>query len=82
MFGLVGVVKGIGMSSFKGMNIMDILKVAIEDKKNFELREGVVMVFELFCMRLGRFFELYVVNILFMFLVCFGDVIVFVREVT
>ena len=81
-FGLAGAVKGIGMSSLKGMNIMDTLKVAIEDKKNPESREGAVMAFELFCTRLGRLFEPYVVNILPMLLVCFGDVTAPVREAT
>jgi len=81
-FGLAGAVKGIGMSSLKGMGIMDALKVAIEDKKNPASREGAVMAFELFCTRLGRLFEPYVVNILPMLLVCFGDITVPVREAT
>ena len=81
-FGLAGAVKGIGMSSLKGMNIMDTLKVAIEDKKNPASREGAVMAFELFCTRLGRLFEPYVVNILPMLLVCFGDVTAPVRDAT
>jgi len=81
-FGLAGAVKGIGMSSLKGMNIMDTLKVAIEDKKSPASREGAVMAFELFCTRLGRLFEPYVVNILPMLLVCFGDVTAPVRDAT
>ena len=81
-FGLAGAVKGIGMSSLKGMGIMDALKVAIEDKKNPASREGAVMAFELFCTRLGRLFEPYVVNILPMLLVCFGDITAPVREAT
>lgn len=81
-FGLAGAVKGIGMSSLKGMNIMDTLKVAIEDKKNPASREGAVMAFELFCTRLGRLFEPYVVNVLPMLLVCFGDVTAPVRDAT
>lgn len=81
-FGLAGAVKGIGMISLKGMNIMDTLKVAIEDKKNPASREGAVMAFELFCTRLGRLFEPYIVSILPMLLVCFGDVTAPVREAT
>ena len=81
-FGLAGAVKGIGMISLKGMNIMDALKVAIEDKKNPACREGAVMAFELFCTRLGRLFEPYIVSILPMLLVCFGDVTAPVREAT
>lgn len=81
-FGLAGAVKGIGMSSLKGMGIMDALKVAIEDKKNPASREGAVMAFELFCTRLGRLFEPYIVNVLPMLLVCFGDVTAPVREAT
>lgn len=72
-FGIAGAVKGIGMGSLKGMGVMDSIKVLIEDKKSAQSREGALMCFELLVERLGRLFEPYVVTILPMLLVSFGD---------
>ena len=72
-FGIAGAVRGIGMGSLKGMGIMDSIKALIEDKKSAQSREGALMCFELLVERLGRLFEPYVVTILPMLLVCFGD---------
>jgi len=72
-FGVAGAVKGIGMGSLKGMGIMDSIKSLIEDKKSAQSREGALMCFELLVERLGRLFEPYVVTILPMLLVSFGD---------
>ena len=72
-FGIAGAVKGIGMGSLKGMGVMDSIKALIEDKKSAQSREGALMCFELLVERLGRLFEPYVVTILPMLLVSFGD---------
>ena len=81
-FGLAGAVKGVGISSLKSMGVMDAIKAAVEDKKNPDAREGALMAFELLNVRLGRLFEPYVIHVLPMLLVCFGDQSANVREAT
>ena len=81
-FGLAGAVKGMGIGSLKGFGVMDAIKAAVEDKKNPDAREGAVMAFELLCRRLGRLFEPYVIHVLPMLLVCFGDQNAHVRDAT
>ena len=72
-FGLAGAVKGCGISSLKAYGVMDAVKAAVEDKKNPDAREGALMAFELLNLRLDRLFEPYVIHVLPMLLVCFGD---------
>ena len=60
---------------------MDTLKVAVENKKEQLAREGALFAFEALSERLGRLFEPYVISILPMLLVCFGDSVPAVREV-
>ena len=81
-FGLAGAVKGCGISSLKAYGVMDAVKAAVEDKKNPDAREGALMAFELLNLRLGRLFEPYVIHVLPMLLVCFGDQSEHVREAT
>ncbi|EFN56582.1 hypothetical protein CHLNCDRAFT_144295 [Chlorella variabilis] len=72
-YGLAGAVRGLGISSLRGLGIMDALKAAIEDKGSAEAREGSLLAFECLSDKLGRLFEPYVIQILPMLLVCFGD---------
>ncbi|KAJ3008678.1 UNVERIFIED_CONTAM: translational activator of GCN4, partial [Siphonaria sp. JEL0065] len=72
-YGIAGAVKGRGISSLKEYNIMNSLKDAIEDKKKMEKREGALFAFETLSMTLGRLFEPYVIQILPLLLVCYGD---------
>ncbi|KAJ3294416.1 translational activator of GCN4 [Borealophlyctis nickersoniae] len=81
-YGLAGVVKGCGISSLKDFQIMSSLKDAVEDKKKPEKREGAVFAFETLSQTLGRLFEPYVIQILPLLLVCFGDSNRSVREAT
>ena len=81
-FGLAGAVKGCGISSLKAYGVMDAVKAAVEDKKNPDAREGALMAFELLNLRLDRLFEPYVIHVLPMLLVCFGDQSEHVREAT
>lgn len=39
-YGLAGAVRGLGLSSLRGLGIMDALKAAVEDKGSVEAREG------------------------------------------
>ncbi|KAJ3022842.1 translational activator of GCN4 [Thoreauomyces humboldtii] len=81
-YGLAGLVKGCGISSLKEYQIMSSLKEAVEDKKRVEKREGAVFAFETLSQTLGRLFEPYVIQILPLLLVCFGDTSREVREAT
>ncbi|PRW50843.1 Translational activator GCN1 isoform A [Chlorella sorokiniana] len=72
-YGLAGAVKGLGISSLRQLGIMDALKAAIEDKTSADAREGSLLAFECLSDKLGRLFEPYVIQILPMLLVCFGD---------
>nr|CAB3248538.1 translational activator GCN1 [Phallusia mammillata] len=79
-YGLAGMVKGLGIISFKQHDIMSKLTEAVQDKKNFRHREGALLAFEMFCGMLGRLFEPYVVHVLPHLLICFGDGNTYVRE--
>lgn len=72
-YGLSGVVKGLGIASFKGYGILERLKTMVEDKKDADGREGSLQAFECLCEKLGRLFEPYVIHILPLLLQCFGD---------
>ncbi len=72
-FGVAGPVNVIGIGSLKADCLFDSIKSLIEDKKSAQSREGALMCFELLVERLGRLFEPYVVTILPMLLVSFGD---------
>ncbi|KYQ88256.1 HEAT repeat-containing protein [Tieghemostelium lacteum] len=72
-FGLAGTVKGLGISSLKNYDILNILQGYVEDKKHAFARQGALFAFECLCNVLGRVFEPYVIQILPKLLVCFGD---------
>ena len=81
-YGVTAIVKGIGIPSLKQYNIMPRLQEAIQNKKNYQHREGALFAFELLCVILGRLFEPYVVKLLPDLLVCYGDGNQYVREVS
>ncbi|KAI8841708.1 armadillo-type protein [Chytridium lagenaria] len=81
-YGLAGVVRGRGISSLKEFGIMSSLKDAVEDKKLAQRREGSLFAYEALSTSLGRLFEPYVIQILPLLLVCYGDVQREVREAT
>ncbi|CAB4435369.1 unnamed protein product [Rhizophagus irregularis] len=81
-FGLAGVVKGTGISSLKDCNVMTSLKGAVDNKKDYKYRQGALFAFETLSQSLGRLFEPYIIQILPLLLVCFGDTHPDVREAT
>ncbi|KAI9203244.1 armadillo-type protein [Polychytrium aggregatum] len=81
-YGLAGVVKGRGISALKDYDIMGQLRDAVEDKKNPQRREGACFGYEALSQALGRLFEPYVIQILPLLLVCYGDNSREVREAT
>lgn len=72
-YGIAGVVKGLGILALKQNGVTEKLKTAIENKKEARHREGALMAYELLCLRLGRLFEPYIINVLRDLLVCYGD---------
>ncbi|KAF9918095.1 translational activator of GCN4 [Lobosporangium transversale] len=81
-YGLAGVIKGCGISALKEFSIMASLKAAVDDKKDPHAREGAMIAFETLSQTLGRLFEPYVIQILPLLLVCFGDSVMDVRQAT
>lgn len=79
-YGLAGVVKGLGISSMKEYNILQRLRAAAEDKKQYEPRQGAMCAFETMSSTLKRIFEPYVIHILPILLASFGDTTLEVRE--
>ncbi|KAG0198297.1 translational activator of GCN4 [Mortierella sp. GBA30] len=81
-YGLAGVIKGRGISALKEFSVMASLKAAVDDKKDAHAREGAMIAFETLSQTLGRLFEPYVIQILPLLLVCFGDSVTDVRQAT
>ncbi|KAJ1305968.1 hypothetical protein OPQ81_010683 [Rhizoctonia solani] len=81
-YGIAGVLKGRGIVGFKEFDIVGRLRRAMDDKKRFEARQGVVFVFETLSATLGRLFEPYIPLILPLLLGAFGDGTPDVREAT
>ena len=79
-YGLAGIVKGKGVSALKEYRILSSLKVAIEDKKDQNHRQGALFAYELLALLLGQIFEPYVIQIVPQLLASFGDASADVRE--
>ncbi|KAA0196165.1 hypothetical protein HAZT_HAZT009592 [Hyalella azteca] len=72
-YGLASLVKGMGILALKQLDIITRLTAAIQDKKNYKLREGSLFGLEQLCIMLGKLFEPYIVHVLPHLLLCFGD---------
>lgn len=81
-YGLAGVLKGTGIAGMKEFNIIQRLRVATEDKKRYEPRQGVMFAFETLSNTLGRLFEPYITYVLPVLLLSFGDAVADVRDAT
>ncbi|KAL8894728.1 MAG: hypothetical protein Q9192_004096, partial [Flavoplaca navasiana] len=79
-YGLAGVVSGKGVSALREHRIMSTLKVAAENKKDQNHRQGALMAYELMSLILGRTFEPYLIQIVPQLLNGFGDAVADVRE--
>jgi hypothetical protein len=79
-YGLAGVIKGVGIQGIKQYGIFPRLKGYVEDKKRYEARQGAVMAFETMSATLTRTFEPYVIHIIPLLLIAFGDGTPEVRE--
>lgn len=81
-YGLAGVLKGRGVAGFKEFDIVGRLRRAMDDKKRYEARQGVLFAYETLSSTLGRLFEPYIPQILPLLLASFGDGTPDVREAT
>ncbi|KAF8911690.1 armadillo-type protein [Gymnopilus junonius] len=81
-YGLAGVINGTGISGMKEFDIMNRLKIAAEEKKRYEPRQGIMFAFETLSSTLGRLFEPYITYALPLLLASFGDATSDVREAT
>ncbi|THH11230.1 hypothetical protein EW146_g8121, partial [Bondarzewia mesenterica] len=79
-YGLAGVLKGIGIAGMKEFDILNRLRMATEDKKRYEPRQGAMFALETFSNTLGRLFEPYAIHALPLLLTSFGDSVPDVRE--
>ncbi|KAH8110478.1 ARM repeat-containing protein [Phellopilus nigrolimitatus] len=81
-YGLAGVVKGAGIAGIKEFDLIERLHSALEDKKRYEPRQGVMFALETMSATLGRNFEPYIIELLPSLLASFGDATPDVREAT
>ena len=81
-YGLAGVIKGTGILGMKEFDIIGRLRVALDDKKHPEARQGAMFAFETLSATLGRLFEPYVTHLIPYLLIAFGDATPDVRDAT
>ena len=79
-YGLAGIIKGRGLQSLKEYELMDKLVEAAEDKASYQSRQGALFAFETLSGTLGKLFEPYIISIIPLLLVLFGDGNADVRE--
>ena len=79
-YGLAGIVSGKGVASLKEFRILSSLKGALENKKEQIGRQGALFAYELLSTLLGRVFEPFIIQIVPLLLLGFGDSSADVRE--
>lgn len=79
-YGLAGIMKGTGIAGLQKYDIVERIRLALEDKKKYETRQGAMFLLETLSATLGRIFEPYVIELLPSLLNSFGDASSDVRE--
>ncbi|KAK0398217.1 hypothetical protein QR680_002482 [Steinernema hermaphroditum] len=72
-YGIGGIVKGLGLYQMKELELMDIIKTSLEDKKSAKKREGGLLALEMLSRSLGNLFEPYLLQVVTNLLIAFGD---------
>lgn len=72
-YGLAGIVKGCGISSLKGLQVMEALEAAITNKRSSKARQGALFAYECFAQFLDHLWEPYVESIVPLLLLTFAD---------
>lgn len=56
-YGIVSIIKGLGIYTIKDLEICDRLKALLAHKENPVCRKGALICIEVFCMLIGKLFE-------------------------
>ncbi|KAK6024062.1 HEAT repeat protein, partial [Ostertagia ostertagi] len=73
-YGIAGIVKGMGVSSLKELDLLPAIQKALLEKKNAKHREGGLLGFwKSYAAPFGKLFEPYMIQALPSLLLCFGD---------
>ncbi|KAK0399046.1 hypothetical protein QR680_002880 [Steinernema hermaphroditum] len=72
-YGIGGIVKGLSLYQMKELELMDIIKTSLEEKKSAKKRGGGLLALKMLSRSLGNLFEPYLLQVVTNLLIAFGD---------